>query len=286
MSVNTDLNNETICDLSGQPLDRNSAALLKALDQLLTVGSYYSADHDQYRVVSEKSCAQIVAAIGPGRVMAIEVTASGMMVGSQLVDPHHRNVRLFHDLLVPLNIARFEISAALTPSDLRQAVMALQEHRQNLGNTTGFQEIKIENLPATVNTASKNVVRDDGQNGLLSLDDIFWSNTSTDSDSPGKDQQSESEKLASQFLEIVAQILENLEKDEASGSEDETRAHPDSTPENIRALREALQRLVEVNPDPADLARLIEHAKRALDLSHDPRSVDLVFSLLKKECER
>jgi len=107
MSSNTALNNETICDLSGQPLERNAAALLKALDKLLTVGSYYSTDHDQYRVVSEKSCDQIVAAIGDHKIMAIEITASGMMVGTQLVDPHHRNVRLFHDLLVPLNIARF-----------------------------------------------------------------------------------------------------------------------------------------------------------------------------------
>lgn len=286
MSSNTALNSEIICDLNGQPLDRNAAALLKAIDKLLTVGSYYSADHDQYRVVSEKSCAQIVEAIGPGKVMAIEITASGMMVGTQLVDPHHRNVRLFHDLLVPLNIARFGISSELTPADLRQAISALQEHRQNLGNTTGFQEIKIENLPDTVSTASKSVVRDNGEEGALSFDELFGTKNSTEENSPGDEPMSASEKLASQFLEIVAQILENLEKDETEESEDEFGVHPDSTPENIRALREALQRLVEVNPDPADLARLIEHAKRALDLSHDPRSVDLVFSLLKKEAEK
>ncbi len=286
MPSNTALNNEKICDLAGQPLDRNSAVLLKALDKLLTVGSYYSPEHDQYRVVSEKSCAQIVAAIGPGKVMAIEITASGMMVGSQLVDPHHRNVRLFHDLLVPLNIARFEISAELTPADLRQAIAALQDHRQNLGNTTGFQEIKIENLPATVSTASKNVVRDNGQGESFSLDTLLGSNAHTGNEPSPEDLMSDSEKLASQFLEIVSRILENLEKEEGKKADGESLPHPDSTPENIKALREALQRLVEVNPDPADLARLIEHAKRALDLSHDPRSVDLVFSLLKKEAEK
>jgi len=286
MSSNTALNNETICDLSGQPLERNAAALLKALDKLLTVGSYYSTDHDQYRVVSEKSCDQIVAAIGDHKIMAIEITASGMMVGTQLVDPHHRNVRLFHDLLVPLNIARFEISARLTPADLRQAISALQKHRQNLGNTTGFQEIKIENLPDTVSTASKSVVRDCGEGGALSFDELFTANNSTPGDSPGDEPLSQSEELAGKFLEIVARILENLENDEDETVVDENGPHPDSTPENIRALREALQRLVEVNPDPADLARLIEHAKRALDLSRDPRSVDLVFSLLKKEVER
>ena len=63
MASNAALNSETICDLTGQPLDRSAAALLKAIDKLLTVGAYYSSDHDQYRVVSEKSCAQMVDAI-------------------------------------------------------------------------------------------------------------------------------------------------------------------------------------------------------------------------------
>ncbi|MEN8006225.1 MAG: hypothetical protein ABFS42_04380 [Candidatus Krumholzibacteriota bacterium] len=281
MAPKTAINNETICDLSGRALDRSAVALLKAIDKLLTVGAYYSPEHGQYKVVSEKSCAQIVASIGPGRVMAIEITASGMMIRSQLVDPHHRNVRLLHDLLVPLNIARFEISADLTPADLRQAISALQEHKQNLGNTTGFQEIKIENLPPTVSTASKSVVRDNGEEASNWLDGLLGNDSGNQNDSSPDEFLTESEKLARQFLEVVAEILDNLEKD--GGGEEGSAPHPDSTPENLRALREALQRLVEVNPDPVDLARLIEHAKRALDLSRDPRSVDLVFSLLKKE---
>lgn len=298
MASNTALNSETICDLEGQPLDRDAAAFLKAIDQLLTVGAYYSTDHDQYRVVSEKSCAQMVDAIGTGKMMAIEVTASGMMIRSQLVDPNHRNVRLLHDLLVPLNIARLEISANLTATDLRMAISALQLHKQNLGNTTGFQEIKIENLPPTVSTASREVVQDlgdhdcddhdigDEDGGLMTLDEMFGAEDQDKGKAFLDDLIPDSEKLAREFMKIVGTILENLEQDHPETGENRADTHPDTTPENIRALREALQRLVEVNPDPADLARLIEHAKRALDLSRDPGSVDLVFSLLKKEVER
>lgn len=285
------LNSDTICDLTGQPLNRQAAALLKAVDKLLTVGAYYSADHDQYRVVSEKSCEQMVAAIGPDQVMAIEITASGMMIRSQLLDPNHRNVRLLHDLLVPLNIARLEISSGLSPADLRQAIAALQFHRQNLGNTEGFKEIKIDNLPSTVSTASRNVVHDHGDGGELtedqiaSLDDLFGSGFSSEGNVNPDALLSDSERLAQEFMEVVGQILQNLEQDQTGPDEDGSTPHPDSTPENIKVLREALRRLVEVKPDPGDLARLIEHAKRALNLSNDPRSVDLVFSLLKKEVE-
>lgn len=287
MAANTALPSETICDLTGQPLDRRAAALLKAVDKLLTVGAYYSADHDQYRVVSEKSCAQMVEAIRPDKTMAIEITASGMMIQSQLVDPNHRNVRLLHDLLVPLNIARFEISADLTPADLRLAISALQLHRQSLGNTEGFQEIRIDNLPPTVSTASRSVVSDEGDQEASRgfLDGILGADSPSEGSVQELELMSESEKLAREFMEVVSRILENLEQEEDALDVDESTQHPDSTPENLRALREALMRLVEVNPDPADLARLIEHAKRALDLSRDPGSVDLVFSLLKKEID-
>jgi len=291
MTSNTALTSETICDLTGQPLDRPAAVLLKAVDKLLTVGAYYSSDHDQYREVSEKSCAQMVDAIGPGQTMTIEITASGMMIRSQLLNPQHRNVRLLHDLLVPLNIAQLEFSADLTPADLRLAISALQLHKQNLGNSDGFKEIRIDNLPPTVSTASLSVVHGDGDldgqadGEAFSLDDIFGSGSSGEGVLREDDLMSESEKLAREFMEVVSRILENLERDEPGPDENSSAPHPDSTPENIKALREALRRLVEVNPDPRDLARLIEHAKRALDLSHDPGSVDLVFSLLKKEVE-
>jgi|GEM_PF-3221475 len=288
MANTTLLNSETICDLDGQPLDRRSAALLKAVDKLLTVRAYYSPEHEQYHLASEKSCAQMVEAILPDRAMTIEVTASGMMVNRRLVDPGHRNVRLLHDLLVPLNIAQLNIGADLTPADLRQAITALQDHRQSLGTTTGFREIVIKNLPATVSTASKGVVHKDGTEeggeGLrkpLTLDELLNSPTP----GTGEESTSETEMLARKFMELVNQILSNLEKELSDFSGDGTGVRTDATPENIRALREALQRLVEVNPDPRDLARLIQHAKKALDLSHDPGSVDLVFSILKKEAE-
>jgi hypothetical protein len=287
MTPTAALNSEIISDLDGKPLDRNAALFLKAIDKLLTVGAYYSADHSQYAAVAKESCAQIVQAIGTGRVMAIEITASGMMVRSQLLDPQHRNIRLLHDLLVPLNIARLEISAGLTPADLRQAIAALQEHKLNLGNTEGFQEIRIENLPPTVSTASRSVSTDTGdrEEGAHSLDDLL-SGFGAGLDESLTGTAAEDEQLARTFLAIVAQILENLEQAETSrdGKSADSRVAP--TSENLQALRVALQRLVEVNPDPQNLVRLIRHAKHALELSRDSRSVDLVFSLLKREVEQ
>ena len=219
MAPNAALNSETICDLSGKPLDRSAAAFLKAIDQLLTVGAYYSANHEQYKSVSEKTCEQVVMAIRPDKTMVIEITASGMLIRSQMVDSRHRNVRLLYDLLVPLNIARLEINADLTPEDLRLTISTLQEHKQNLGNTSGFQEIKIKNLPSTVNTASRDVVpgsedqdnADENDDDLMTLDQMFGGETPDEARMFLDEMSSDSEKLAREFMNIVNRILDNLE---------------------------------------------------------------------------
>jgi hypothetical protein len=285
MAPTATLTQETICALDGRPVDKASAAFIKAIDKLLTVGAYYSTDHAQYHTASEEVCQQVVAAIGRSPSVAVEITAKGMMIRSQLIDPQHRNVRLLHDLLVPLNIARLEFRASLTPADLRRAIEVLQERRLQLGSGSGFREIVIDGLPDSVCTAGRNVVQGE-RDGGLTLEELLAPFAAADPNPAPCESTTEGERLARQFLDIVASILANLERTVRDQG-----AHPegavfDATPERIRALRESLRRLAEINPDPKDLARLIEDAKRALDLSRDPDSVDLVFSLLKKEANR
>ncbi len=282
------INSDAICDLQGNPLRPKSATLLKALDRLLTVGAYYSTEHDQYLQAAMKARDDIVGVIGsPRHHVAIEITAQGLMVGTQNIDPNHRNVRLLHDLLVPLNIARLEIDGTLTPEDLRQAIAALLTHKQTLGQSNTFQEIVIQNLPPSVRTVGCSVAQQTGDtSGGVSLDDLLgkWGGDEDD-DQISQSPVSESEELARQFMDMVTQILANMEKlDREVGIKAQ---NPESgsyvTAADLVNLKQALQRLVEVNPDPADLTKLIAHAQRALGLSRDARSVDLVFQILKKD---
>ncbi|MCB1183998.1 hypothetical protein KDM41_11245 [bacterium] len=297
MSTRT-LDRDSICDLNGQVLDPRSVTVLKALDRLLTVGAYYSNEHDQYLKAARDSRDALVEVIRGGHgPVAIEITAQGLQIDRRNVDPHHRNVRLLHDLLVPLNIARLEIDGALTPEDLRQAVAALQEHRMALGQASTFREIVIENLPASVRAVSRSVLDHgdagghgrDGASGAAdgprSLDDLLqpWSDEPADAgDTP---EESVAARLARQFMEMVGEILANLQR---ADQERATGAGPDAagtavSRQELEQLRRALQRLVEIDPDPDDLLQLITQARRALDLSRDRRAADLVFRILKRD---
>jgi hypothetical protein len=283
------ISTDTICDVRGVPLAPDSVTLLKALDKLLTVGAYYSVNHDQYLLAARKSRDAIVGMIGGSRgVAAIDVTSQGLMIGQQNIDPHHRNVRLLHDLLVPLNIARLEIDGSLTPEELRQAITALQEHRLALGHASTFQEVVINNLPPSIRAVSRSVLHKAGGNEGggkdLSLDELLdrWSDEQAPSYAVPE---SDSEQLARRFMDMVNCILGNLEEIERQTGI--TPIDPENgcrvTQEDLRHLKQALERLVEVDLDPADLLKLIDQAQQALDLSRDTRSVDLVFEILRKD---
>lgn len=284
------LNNmESICDLQGNPLNPKSMILIKALDRMLTVGSYYSPQHEQYIKASENACEEIVGTLGAAnQSTTIEITAQGLMVGGQNVDPQHRNVRLLHELLVPLNIARLEISGFLTPEDLRGAISILQERRMDLGQSNSFKEIIFDNLPASIKTVSCSVLQksaDQLDADSVTLNDLLGKWDDHDFSLGQSDSISVSDKLASQFMDMVTQILKNIDKfEKASGGNELSKADGSYvTKDDLVSLREALQRLVDVNPDPAELTKLITQAQRALHLSQDAQSVNLAFSILKKD---
>jgi hypothetical protein len=275
------LNRDEILDLQGQPLRADAVALLTTLDRLLTVGTYYSTDHEQYLRAVEEACAQLVRAIAPRPAMALEIAAKGLLIEGQTVDVHHRAARKVHDLLVPLNLARLEFRRELTPADLRAALATLQEQRLKLGQAEGFRQVVIDDLPATVSVATQRIGAATDQ---VSLDELL---SGWDSDAPtdaALDADGEWRRLAREFMALADKWLSALES--ASSSAGDRAGEAQGTPataEQIAALHDGLRRILEVRPEPAELLRLIQHVRTALDLSRDPGTVDLAFRLMCRE---
>lgn len=274
---------ETILDVQDQPLKQGMSNLLKAFDRLMTVGTYYSTDHEQYKEASRKACGIIVESIGGRSSVILETGSAGLMLEGQVVNPQHRNVRQLHELLVSLNIARLEIDHGLSPEDLRLAFKVLHEHKLALGSSTDFREVKIQGLPPTVRVLGANLVLRDEEDGGIDdlLADIFGVEDVGAVSSP--------EQLAKQFLDLITRVIENLrdyEKENGDGANGGAGTDKQEMSPQLRRLAEDLRNLVLVDPDPENLLRLVHNARRALDLSRDSRSVDLVFRMLRKEVSR
>ncbi len=272
---------ENILDLAGQPLLADSATFLKTMDRLLTVGSYYAEDHHQYLDAVKTACSSLLQAIQPRPALAVEITATGVLILDQTVDPHHLHARKLYDLLVALNIARMEFSARLTPEDLRATLHKLKCHRIDMEKTDGFREVVIKGLPGTVSIATRHI----GNVDAGSMVDELISDIATDLvPEPTDDPELQNERLAKAFLELAEQLMANLESAlEVSGETGDSGSGTAVTRSELAAIREGLRRLIELRPNPRELLRLIRHAKMAVDLSQDPGSVDLAFKILRAE---
>jgi hypothetical protein len=265
--------NEPIVDIYGRPIPARGDILLKALDKLLTLEAYYSDSHDQYIAATEEATRIITRAIQPDARLAVEITAKGLMIMGQTVDPEHRHARQLMDLMAPLNIAMLEIHAALSAVDLRQAVAILQEHRKKVGRGRDFQEVVIQNMPPTIRSVSRSVLR---QNQVQAD-----KSRPRDQKIPGE---SEGEKLARRFLAMVSEILNNLKEQGVAHLNQKAEGHQvDLTAEDLEELRLSLKQLLDFNPSPRELADLISTARQALELSKDPYRTDMVFQILRRD---
>lgn len=270
---------EGMVDLQGAPLNRDAALFLETIDRLLTVSSYYSHDHHQYHQAVAKACAQIRKAIGHRSHLAVEITATGVMVLDQELDPNQLHVRKLFDLLVPLNLARLEFQAILVPGDLRRALAALKDARIQLETGDGFREVVVHGLPETVSIATRHVVNEPA--GSL-LDDVLLEVENEGPSIDAVDPQSEGESLARVFMELAENLLANLEDSlHLALGTGEGRHKTAVTREELRAIREGLKRMVQMRPDPQELLHLIDHAKTAVELSGNAESVDLAFKILR-----
>lgn len=270
---------ESILDVDGIVIGADAATLLKSIDRLMTVGTYYSLEHDQYVKASEKACAAMVAAIRPRRSLAIEIAAAGLVIDGHTLDPRLRVVRQIHELLVALNVAHLEIAAELTATDLRRALAALHEHRLALGQSQTFHEIKIENLPPTVSLASRRVGAG-GVDQLLSPDDILEAIGESQPTIAGGAATTDPAAYLREFMELLRQAQANLASAPPAAGNRAERLTPSR--DELAAFREGLQRLLAHRPDAANLTRLMSLAREAAAVSADAAKARLLFEHVRQ----
>lgn len=279
MAQNT-VNGETILDSAGQALSPAAAAFVKALDRLLTVGTYYSLDHEQYHRASEAACAGMVAAIGARPALAVEIAAAGLVIDGQTLDPHLRVVRQLHDLLVSLNIARLEFSARLVAADLRQALAALHEHHLAMSHSHSFREVSISNLPATVSVASRRVSGGDeaADAAFAGVLDAWREDAVAGGEgAPGADPTA----IIHEFSALLGQALEaqGREAGRAGGAGGAARGLCRA---ELEAMQVGLRHLLERNPDASEIAGLMRLARQVVALGGDAARARVVFDELRQ----
>jgi hypothetical protein len=271
------------------PISAEHSELFRALDRLLSIGSYYTPEHARYQEVAREANAAIRKNLMGTASLEIECTTEGFYVHDIFIEGNQRETHRIFELMGVLSIALLEIQAGATANDLLIAMTTLKQHQVNFAGARDYEEIEIVGLPDTIETTSQNLYvrtkdRTAGPGGTRpragSADHYIIPDANLVATPDGQ-------KLEREFLGIITSImrsgdptqLKNLDSDEAR-NEILGRWVSDSAVNTIKVIMEALKK---TNSDPMILEHLIGHAQSALELTGDPELVELVFERLRKE---
>jgi hypothetical protein len=271
------------------PISAEHSELFRALDRLLTIGSYYTPDHARYQEVAREAHAAIRGNLMGTASLEIECTTEGFYVHDIFIEGNQRATHRIFELMDTLNIALLEIQAAASATDLHEAMTTLKQHQVTFAGAQDYEEIEIVGLPDTVVTTSQSLHvrtkdRTAGPGGTRpragSGDHYIIPDANLVATPDGQ-------KLEREFLGIITSImrsgdptqLKNLESDEAR-NEILGRWVSDSA---VHTIKEIMGALKKTNSDPMILEHLIGHAQSALELTGDPELVELIFERLRKE---
>lgn len=269
------------------------ADLLVALDRMLTVGSYYPPGHEKYREVASAAHRAVARAEGPQGGVAIEVTDTGLNLGVSFAPADGREAKRLHKLLLPLDIALLEIDTAATSEQLHEALVVLKKAQASLSATRTYRTIDVTGLPPTVRVTNRTLYvkmkhKLTGSGGTRPNVDAFDPNTIPDAmlvSTP------DGQKLERDFLAVVRGIIlggdpERLRKLAETPVDRISEALGEWIPDAaIRAMKAIIDRLADTNSDPLVLESLVQHAKKALELTGEATLVELAFERLRHERE-
>ncbi|MCB1184000.1 hypothetical protein KDM41_11255 [bacterium] len=266
------------------------AALLEALDRMLTTGSYYPPGHAQYQAVADQCAAAVAAALGRHDSIEIEVTREGLVLGDVTVPATDRRAARLHELLEPLNQALLEIHAGLTAAELHEGLTTLKQHRKEFAATSEYQEVIIEGMPETLTVTDRALYmrsrRGNGPQATESpLNLYFEPNTIPDSALVASP---DGQGMEREFLAVIRGLMlatENANIEDFRDADGQGVAEllgtwvPDEAVAGIQQIVAALEL---TNSDPMTLPALVDHAQAALKLTGQPELVKLVFERLRK----
>lgn len=280
---------DELLDSAGRPVRPHVSTIVHALDRLLTVATYYAAEHEQYLRASETAAAMLTEAMCPRQTVAFEIAADGLVVDGVTIDPRQKPARQLHALLVGLDLARLSISARLNAADLRQALAAFQEHRQTRLRAHSFRTLAIAGLPSTVSADSRRVgeaskaneARPTGSGDELDVLLDAWSETT----GPAPAGSPVREEFLRELMAVLESAAVNL-ADEGQTADDAGDAEsPRITAAELAEIRAGVERLLERDPGAQAITALMDLARRTLELSGDPDKARLVFEQLRKRLD-
>lgn len=263
-------------------------ALMVALDHLFRVGPVYHATHAAYLEIARRFQSELAGSVSPQGMLRIAVGREFLLVQSQVLGVECRGIARPHELLNALGIARMEIDATASTQDLHALASLILKYKHEADTSWSFRQLDFSGLPKTVRVAQREFGKRPGlgPRAVIAPEQIQSALSSVVRVLDGRELDARTQETCRHMVQqVFAKIVERLDMDPGfdhvtpGGFE---RPLEDVLDLGVHALRHALTDLVAVGQGQADLQNLFTAAERALALSDDSASVELMLSVLRQ----
>lgn len=271
----------------------DDARIVASLDRLFSLCALYPADH--IRIVEARNEFQqdLAEVIGKSGTLLIEGGREGLFVHSQVLGVEYQGVRRFQELLQSIGINRIEILPSATAEDLHRLASLLLKYKHQAEASQGFRQFEFPDLPSTIRIAQREFGKRHGRapGNTLGSERIEAAIESTLRILEERDIGEEKLETCQRIIEeVLAKIVERVELESPSPGASGMcfdRSLDDVLELGVHAIQHAMTELLSDDEKIDDLRNLFESAEKAVALSNDRESVELLIDVLQqasREC--
>jgi len=266
---------------SADPCD----GLWSALDRLLNIGAFYPAGHARSEEAARAFLDEMRARLGNAPTLTIDAGRDALAVQGRVTPIESKGARRLQAMLTTLGIARIEIDAITSPLYLHAFSTLLLWSKHQADTAVGFREITFDGLPPTVRIVQREFGRRVGGGGVsLRADQVQAAVAGALQDIEGRAlDDATRESLRGLVDRLFTRAAERLEMGGpllGGAHAPLTRSLEDVLAVGVHAIRHALHDLPV--DDAGDLRSLFACAEKAIALSDDGPSVELMLDVLRQ----
>lgn len=263
------------------PASERLEGLLLGLSRIFAVVPLYPAAHGRSRAVGELFLAELRALLPSTPALGVEVHRTSLRVQGQTVALDQPQIRRIHHDLASLGVARVEIDADASADELHRFATAVLEARRRVGAARGFRQLELAELPESTRVMQREFGRRGADAGYEehvreAVERVL------EGTGPGRLDGNAQAALRSALEKMFGGVVETLATGQTAPPDGQpfARSLEDVLDLGVHALRHALDELASSGTDPTQLRGLFDAAEKALAISDDRASVEILLSVL------
>lgn len=260
---------------------RIETALL-GLARIFAVVPLYPATHGLSQSVGRQFLAEMHAVVPERSALALEVHREGLRVAGRAIACTQPQVRRIHHDLLSLGIARVEICAEATPTELHRFATAILEARRSTGAARGLRQLELCELPESTRVMQREFgrrsVEPAGEGQAREATERVLEGSAAEREDDG------AAGLRSALDHLFGNVIETLGAQRTAPADGQpfARSLEAVLDLGVHALRHAIDEIGSVSADPAALRALFTAAEKALAISDDAASVEILVAVLAR----